>query len=119
MVSLAESDDQLKEAIRRVKWLDTKHRDGLFELIDDDEDDKEHDSDPFTIYQPGCALIVIKLPFKAIREPLHHSCIAHESFHVVERIAYSVGLKPSPDSSEAYAYLLDYIVEQIYEKLKR
>lgn len=49
--------------------------------------------------------------------PYHYGVLSHEVFHVVEEIAKMVGLKHSGKSSEAFAYLIGYITEEIYDKL--
>lgn len=41
------------------------------------------------------------------------SIIAHEAFHAVEFIMERVGILHSPETSEAFAYLLGYIVKKI------
>lgn len=50
--------------------------------------------------------------------PWGQSNIAHEAFHVVEFLFEKIGLKHSLDSSEAYAYMIGYIVGEINYRLK-
>lgn len=49
--------------------------------------------------------------------PDFHDCVAHEAFHCAAGILDYVGVKLGSKSEEAYAYLLGYIVKEIYEKL--
>lgn len=43
--------------------------------------------------------------------------LTHEIFHVAEFVLRTCGLKVSKNSHEAYAYLIGYITEKIYEKI--
>lgn len=45
--------------------------------------------------------------------------LAHEVVHIVHSVCSAVGLRHSADSEEAYAYLAQYITEQVYRKLGR
>lgn len=61
----------------------------------------------------------IRLPNNAVlmhflKEPTQ-GIIAHESFHAVWAIMDTMGAAPSDDSEEVYAYLIEYIVDQIGE----
>jgi hypothetical protein len=46
-----------------------------------------------------------------------YALIAHEVFHAVDFLFQRINIKLSDDSNEAYAYLIQYITEQIYRKL--
>ena len=48
---------------------------------------------------------------------LTHSLIAHEAFHATLAIMKQKGCKLTEESEEAYAYLLDYIVQEITKML--
>lgn len=53
------------------------------------------------------------------KTPLRHGIIAHEAFHATAYILERVGMKLEIEvSDEAYAYLLNYIVDEIYKKVK-
>ena len=54
-----------------------------------------------------------KPPFTAY----HMGCLAHEIFHCAEFILSKVGIKLSNKSDEAYAYLIGYITENIFNHL--
>lgn len=47
------------------------------------------------------------------------STIAHEAFHITSFIIKRVGIKPDVNNDEAQAYLLSWIVEQIYKLYKK
>lgn len=40
--------------------------------------------------------------------------LAHEIFHATAKILESVGISPSQDSEESYAYLIQYLTQSIY-----
>ena len=54
-----------------------------------------------------------KPPFPAY----HMGCLVHEIFHCTEFILSKVGIKLSNKSDEAYAYLIGYITENIFNHL--
>jgi len=62
--------------------------------------------------------IIIRL--KTDKElPWLHGNIAHEAFHAVEFIFDRIGIKHNLEiSGEAFAYLIGYIVRQIYNNIK-
>jgi len=45
-------------------------------------------------------------------------CIAHECLHVTSFILDGVGIKYSFESEEAFAYLLEYLLDQYIKKVK-
>lgn len=45
-------------------------------------------------------------------------CLAHEIFHAVDMILRDIQITLSSDSDEAYAYLIDYVTVQFWEKVK-
>jgi hypothetical protein len=47
------------------------------------------------------------------------STIAHEALHITSFIMKRVGIKPDVNNDEAQAYLLSWIVEQVYEQFKQ
>ena len=48
---------------------------------------------------------------------LTNDIIAHEIFHAVELLMEYIGIQLSRDSSEAYAYLIGYLTNEIYKLL--
>lgn len=48
----------------------------------------------------------------------NHRTIAHEIYHAASRIMEWVGMYPSAANEEAYAYLIGFITEEVYNKLQ-
>jgi hypothetical protein len=79
----------------------TNYKD-IFNLSDNDEAIFAYEKNSNEIY----------LRFREIEYP---SIVAHEAFHVTAHIMRYVGIRLSRNSEEAYAYLLQYIMDKIYE----
>lgn len=47
-----------------------------------------------------------------------HETIAHEIFHCVDFLFRKIGIQLSENSDEAYAYQIEYLTKQLYEKIK-
>ena len=60
--------------------------------------------------------IVIRMSHKP-ESYVDHGIIAHEIFHVVEFLFRHLSMNLTPDSSEAYAYLIGFLTTKFYEKL--
>ena len=45
--------------------------------------------------------------------------IAHESLHITSFIMKRVGIHPDVNNDEAQAYLLSFVVEQVYKEFKK
>jgi hypothetical protein len=45
--------------------------------------------------------------------------IAHEVFHVIHFLFTHIGITLSDSSDEAYTYLLQYVVDKIYQNIKQ
>lgn len=55
-----------------------------------------------------------------IKNPDDINTIAHESFHMTDRIGENVGLEYKTDSgNEHYAYLMGFITEQVFNNAKK
>lgn len=50
--------------------------------------------------------------------PKYKAVLSHEIFHAVFAIMDRVGMKPSYDSWEAYAYAIQYLTQQVYDHIK-
>lgn len=50
--------------------------------------------------------------------PITPGVIAHEAFHITEFILQTKGLPLTEGSSEAYAYLIEWVTNQIYSCIK-
>ena len=62
--------------------------------------------------------------FLRIREipetPLDYGFLQHEIFHAVTFVMHTIGMKLKIDySDEAYAYLVGYLTEKIYEEIDK
>lgn len=59
----------------------------------------------------------IKMPNKAVliyfTQPPTPGIIAHEAFHAVWMILATMGVEPSVDSEEVYAYMIEHVVNKI------
>lgn len=49
--------------------------------------------------------------------PNWHGNLSHEVFHAVQFIFERIGSKLTYESSEGYAYLIDYITKEIYKRV--
>ena len=47
-------------------------------------------------------------------EPITHGIVAHEALHVVHSILSTIGFELDDNSQEAYAYLIEWVVDEIY-----
>lgn len=65
----------------------------------------------------SCNRSLIRLE-KRPRTPREHGILAHEIFHIVDFYMNRIGMKLKRSSFEAYAYLLGYITEEIYKRIK-
>jgi DNA-binding transcriptional regulator YiaG len=52
-------------------------------------------------------------------EPFAVSTIAHEALHITSFVMKRVGMHPDVNNDEAQAYLLSWIVEQVYKEFKK
>ena len=52
-------------------------------------------------------------------EAFAFSTIAHEAFHITSFIMKRVGIHPDVNNDEAQAYLISWIVEQVYNVFKK
>jgi len=52
-------------------------------------------------------------------EPFTIGTISHEAFHITSFIMKRIGIKPDVNNDEAQAYLLSWIVEQVYKQFKQ
>jgi hypothetical protein len=50
---------------------------------------------------------------------INHGTIAHEVFHAAHGVLLSRGLELTDASDEAYAYLIDWMTDKVYELIKK
>lgn len=92
-----------------------KIKESVKEIISEDVwneiDELKGDYDARTlIFSSGQTIIVLK--------KINHGLIAHESLHAVHFLMDKIGQKLTFASDESYCYLLQYIVDKIYENFK-
>ena len=108
MVSINQTDDEL---LKSVKRYDLKK--------DDIEDLLEM---PKTMLGRTLMLLETNNTFIRLRvkpkNPKEYGTLQHEIFHAVDFILRKIRITLSADSDEAYAYLIGYVTEKIYEKVK-
>jgi hypothetical protein len=115
MVAINHTDAVIISAIKKWKKLSNARKHELITFIQSDADRQNSFADTIRVSHSGYILIRV---FAPIEKPAHHAYLAHEIFHAVEQIAEHIGMKHSEKSSEAFAYLIDYITEKIYDRLK-
>jgi len=64
------------------------------------------------MFEGGQTLIIFKDPNPS------HGVIAHEAFHAVQFLMERIKITLNYESCEAFAYLLEYLVNKIYEVKK-
>lgn len=105
MVSICQSDEEIRGELKKRLPLDCQ---GELEL----SDLKHGAQGRAVMFSNGATLIRLRHQLKYASVKGH---LAHEVFHVVEFIMDRIGIKHNIDSGEAYAYLIGYITEKIYE----
>lgn len=68
-----------------------------------------------TIIFKGNQTLIRMFEFK--KDSIHYGYLAHEIFHAAEFIMERIGMKLCSKSDEAYAYLIQYITQEIHKKL--
>lgn len=64
-----------------------------------------------------CFMDTFESPVMFIKEKVTHGTIAHECYHVVNRMSKKIGLSDDGDN-EQQAYLLAYLVQNVNQILK-
>lgn len=105
MVSIAQSNQELHDSVKN-------HYPDYDEGIENVASDKHGSANIFN--NGNCVLKLYKHP----DTPYWRGILAHEIFHITTFIAEHVGLKLHDSSDEAYAYLNEYLTEQVYSKLE-
>ena len=69
-------------------------------------------------HREGKHYLILLNKKELIDEPFTISTIAHEAFHITSFVMKRVGIHPDVNNDEAQAYLLSWIVEQVYKFYK-
>ena len=80
-----------------------------------------NDKFEFSGYSEGngkCNLILLNKKYLK-DEVFAISTIAHEAFHITSFVMKRVGINPDVNNDESQAYLLSWIVEQVYIEYKK
>jgi len=64
-------------------------------------------------------LILLNKKYLRYDQPFAVSTIAHEAFHITNFVMKRVGIKPDVNNDEAQAYLLSWIIEEVYKFYKK
>lgn len=107
MVSLNQSEDDLRKCLK-------KHKNITEEDVETYFNDKSPISGRATMFKSGAVLI------RMMNYPVtnnDYGNIVHEVFHAVCFVFKRINLKLSPKSDEAWAYLIDYLTKEIYNRL--
>lgn len=66
-------------------------------------------------YEGGQTIIRVK----GINTPEHHGVLAHEIKHAIDFILWhKLGIVPTKNNDELFAYAIGYVTEQVYKTLK-
>ena len=108
MVSLGESDDELKN---KLIELGSDDMEDIGRLLNLDSTVKGR-----TIMLKGHQTVV-RMPIVP-KNAFDYGILQHEIFHAVEFILYKIGITHDLDTSnELYAYMIGYVTGEVYKKL--
>jgi hypothetical protein len=105
VVSIGQTDDEIFDECKK-RWEWDKYESVVISSVS---------SQSLANFSSNSKMFMIRFKEKEPKDGL----IAHEAFHAAFRILNSIGLNPSYETEEAYAYLLDYIVNKIKEKTNK
>ena len=108
MVSVNQTDDELLKSVKQFGL----NRNDISEILNLHETVKARTLMLLTTNQT-----FIRLKSKP-KKASEYGTLQHEIFHAIDFIFRKIGISLSADSDEAYAYLIGYLTEKIYEKLK-
>lgn len=112
MVSYCQTNDELIKNVKKWKCGEREQ----WKFIESIEDDTDPRDVGLIHHIEGTGFIIIRL-FKPVKTPDQRGTLAHEVFHAAERTAHQIGLIHCEQSSEAFAYLIQFLTIQIYKKL--
>jgi len=110
MFSVGESNYQIYKAVEQ------RLKDEDFKIFQDDEMlfKMPETTNGRTVHNLIGGQTIIRLRSKP-KNPQGYSVLAHEIFHAVDFIMRHIGITLSPDSDEAYAYLIGYVTREFFK----
>jgi hypothetical protein len=107
MVSINETDSQLFKKLDTI--LAPKNRPTSYKIL-------KMSGNGRTVMFHDLGVTVIRLK-NYPDNPVTYGVLQHEIFHAVEFIMDKIGMRLSPETGEAYAYLIAFVTQKIYEKI--
>lgn len=104
MISIGESDAKLKKTLSDIG---IENEDEMWTF-------SETTKGRFCLFATNQGLIRIKSTPVTNED---YANLQHEIFHYTMHVFDRIGMKWTPKSDEAYAYLIGYLVKEIYSKL--
>lgn len=108
-ISINQTDEEFKKEMQKFK---INIEDVIFDL------DQNKNCRGRTLMLIPSLKIVLRLNFWP-DTPTKIALLVHEVWHVTDYILREIGIKLSDDSDEAYAYLIQYITEQILKYIEQ
>ena len=108
MVSINQTDRQLKNSVKAYKMPEMIKEDPIFHMDDSGGIGRT------IMFESQMMMRLNNYPATASDFGL----LQHEIFHVAEITLHDLGMNLTHDSDEAYAYLIQFITIKIYELLK-
>ncbi len=108
MVSLNESNDSLKKNLLKY-YKSIEDVDYHFDQYGEDE----HLG--YTIMLPNGQVIIKIKKYPVTNED--YAIVVHEIFHAVSLIFHRIGIKLTKESDEPWAYMIEYLTKEIYNKI--
>lgn len=106
MCSFGQNDKELRKALERhnIEWLPEMAM------------EQRTGSGRYLLLEGNQSLIWL---YNYPTMPEDHGTLAHEIYHCVYQVLKHLGMKPSHNSEEAYAYLTGYLTTEIYKQLNK
>lgn len=116
MVSINQSNEKLIRAVKKWKIIDKRSCLTFVEAIEEEKGTGK-DLGGMIHDLTGTGIMILRV-YRPIKSPESRGNLAHEIFHIAEKVADFVGIKHCSGSSEAFAYIISYLTEEIYKKIK-
>lgn len=72
----------------------------------------------YTVLNEGWKTILVFLNFNA-KQTITYGMVAHECLHIVDTVCTTIGHDYDVDNNETMAYLLEYLVDKVFEHLEK